>query len=282
MTRQQKYKIQTIARYIILIAVGLVMIYPMIWMVGASFKATNAEIFGSIGFIPKEFTLDGYKNGWFASTYQFGRYMVNTYKFVIPKVIGTVVSSAIAAYGFSRFQFKARGFWFALMLSTLFLPQVVLNVPQFLLFTKWGWVDSYLPLVVPSFFACDTYFVFMLVQFIRGIPRELDEAARIDGCGPWGTLVNIILPLCKPALVSCVIFQFVWRWNDFLNPLIYISSVKKYPLSLALRMALDVTDTVSWNQTMAMSVLAMVPPVALFFLCQKYFVEGVASTGLKG
>ena len=197
MTRQQKYKIQTIARYIILIAVGLVMIYPMIWMVGASFKATNAEIFGSIGFIPKEFTLDGYKNGWFASTYQFGRYMVNTYKFVIPKVIGTVVSSAIAAYGFSRFQFKARGFWFALMLSTLFLPQVVLNVPQFLLFTKWGWVDSYLPLVVPSFFACDTYFVFMLVQFIRGIPRELDEAARIDGCGPWGTLVNIILPLCR-------------------------------------------------------------------------------------
>ena len=184
MTRQQKYKIQTIARYIILIAVGLVMIYPMIWMVGASFKATNAEIFDSIGFIPKEFTLDGYKNGWFASTYQFGRYMVNTYKFVIPKVIGTVVSSAIAAYGFSRFQFKARGFWFALMLSTLFLPQVVLNVPQFLLFTKWGWVDSYLPLVVPSFFACDTYFVFMLVQFMRGISRELEEAAKIIKATP--------------------------------------------------------------------------------------------------
>lgn len=179
MTRQQRYRIQTIGRYIILIVVGLIMVYPMIWMVGASFKASNAEIFGSIGFIPKEFTLDGYINGWFASTYQFGRYMVNTYKFVIPKVIGTVGSAAIAAYGFSRFQFKFHGFWFALMLSTLFLPQVVLNVPQFLLFTEWGWVDSYLPLIVPSFFACDTYFVFMLVQFMREFPENWKKQQKL-------------------------------------------------------------------------------------------------------
>ena len=133
--------------------------------------------------------------------------MVNTYKFVIPKVIGTVVSSAIAAYGFSRFQFKARGFWFALMLSTLFLPQVVLNVPQFLLFTKWGWVDSYLPLVVPSFFACDTYFVFMLVQFMRGISRELEEAAEIDGCNSFKRFIYVVLPMVQPSLVSCTLFQ---------------------------------------------------------------------------
>ena len=187
--------------YGLLTVIGIVMVYPLLWMISASFK-TNREIFSSLSLMPTEILWDGYSKGWQSS----GQYTFATYSF----------------------------------------------------------------------------FIFMLVQFIRGIPRELDEAARIDGCGPWGTLVNIILPLCKPALVSCVIFQFVWRWNDFLNPLIYISSVKKYPLSLALRMALDVTDTVSWNQTMAMSVLAMVPPVALFFLCQKYFVEGVASTGLKG
>lgn len=144
--------------------------------------------------------------------------MVNTYKFVIPKVIGTVVSSAIAAYGFSRFQFKARGFWFALMLSTLFLPQVVLNVPQFLLFTKWGWVDSYLPLVVPSFFACDTYFVFMLVQFMRGISRELEEAAEIDGCNSFKRFIYVVLPMVQPSLVSCALFQFMWSSNDFMGP----------------------------------------------------------------
>ena len=256
MTRQQKYKIQTIARYIILIAVGLVMIYPMIWMVGASFKATNAEIFGSIGFIPKEFTLDGYKNGWFASTYQFGRYMVNTYKFVIPKVIGTVVSSAIAAYGFSRFQFKARGFWFALMLSTLFLPQVVLNVPQFLLFTKWGWVDSYLPLVVPSFFACDTYFVFMLVQFMRGISRELEEAAEIDGCNSFKRFIYVVLPM--------------------------VNSTKKFTASLGLRMIMDTESGFDWNKTLALSVITLIPSLIIFFLAQDQFVEGIAAGGVKG
>ena len=282
MTRQQKYKIQTIARYIILIAVGLVMIYPMIWMVGASFKATNAEIFGSIGFIPKEFTLDGYKNGWFASTYQFGRYMVNTYKFVIPKVIGTVVSSAIAAYGFSRFQFKARGFWFALMLSTLFLPQVVLNVPQFLLFTKWGWVDSYLPLVVPSFFACDTYFVFMLVQFMRGISRELEEAAEIDGCNSFKRFIYVVLPMVQPSLVSCALFQFMWSMNDFIGPLIYVYSVDKYPIALALKMSIDVTEGAPWNEILAMASISILPSIIVFFLAQRYFVQGVTSSGIKG
>ena len=282
MTRQQKYKIQTIARYIILIAVGLVMIYPMIWMVGASFKATNAEIFGSIGFIPKEFTLDGYKNGWFASTYQFGRYMVNTYKFVIPKVIGTVVSSAIAAYGFSRFQFKARGFWFALMLSTLFLPQVVLNVPQFLLFTKWGWVDSYLPLVVPSFFACDTYFVFMLVQFMRGISRELEEAAEIDGCNSFKRFIYVVLPMVQPSLVSCALFQFMWSMNDFMGPLIYLNSTKKFTASLGLRMIMDTESGFDWNKTLALSVITLIPSLIIFFLAQDQFVEGIAAGGVKG
>ena len=163
MSRRQKNAINLFFRYFVLIFIGIGMIYPMIWMIGASFRDNNAEIFSSIGFIPKNPTLQGYIDGWNATNYSYGHYMINTYKFVIPKVIGTVISATVTAYAFTRFRFKGRGFWYGLMLATLFLPQVVLNVPQFLLFTKIGWVDSYLPLVIPSFFACDTYFVFMMI-----------------------------------------------------------------------------------------------------------------------
>lgn len=209
--------------------------------------------------------------------------MVNTYKFVIPKVIGTVVSSAIAAYGFSRFQFKARGFWFALMLSTLFLPQVVLNVPQFLLFTKWGWVDSYLPLVVPSFFACDTYFVFMLVQFMRGISRELEEAAEIDGCNSFKRFIYVVLPMVQPSLVSCALFQFMWSSNDFMGPLIYLNSTKKFTASLGLRMIMDTESGFDWNKTLALSVITLIPSLIIFFLAQDQFDGRYCSQGgVKG
>ena len=177
--------------------------------------------------------------------------MVNTYKFVIPKVIGTVVSSAIAAYGFSRFQFKARGFWFALMLSTLFLPQVVLNVPQFLLFTKWGWVDSYLPLVVPRFFAFKRF-------------------------------IYVVLPMVQPSLVSCALFQFMWSSNDFMGPLIYLNSTKKFTASLGLRMIMDTESGFDWNKTLALSVITLIPSLIIFFLAQDQFVEGIAAGGVKG
>ena len=268
--------------YLMLSIIGIVMVYPLLWLVSASFK-TNKEIFSSLSLIPTEILWDGYSKGWQSSgQYTFSTYFSNTFVMVLPTVALTVISSLPVAYGFARFRFKGKGILFTLVIASLMLPAEVIIIPRYMLFNKLGWLNTYLPFLVPAAFATYSFFIFMLVQFIRGIPRELDDAARIDGCGPWGTLVNIITPLGKPALVSCIIFQFVWRWNDFLNPLIYISSVKKYPLSLALRMALDVTDTISWNRIMAMSVLAMVPPVALFFLCQKYFVEGVANTGLKG
>ena len=207
--------------------------------------------------------------------------MVNTYKFVIPKVIGTVVSSAIAAYGFSRFQFKARGFWFALMLSTLFLPQVVLNVPQFLLFTKWGWVDSYLPLVVPSFFACDTYFVFMLVQFMRGISRELEEAAEIDGCNKAQTIFKIILPLSLPSLVSTGLYAFINAWNEFMFGYIFISTDKYRTLTPAIMLFKGV-NTVDWGGLMAGSVVAVIPVTFIFLFLQRYFLAGLMSGSVKG
>ena len=159
---------------------------------------------------------------------------------------------------------------------------VVLNVPQFLLFTKWGWVDSYLPLVVPSFFACDTYFVFMLVQFMRGISRELEEAAEIDGCNSFKRFIYVVLPMVQPSLVSCALFQFMWSSNDFMGPLIYLNSTKKFTASLGLRMIMDTESGFDWNKTLALSVITLIPSLVIFFLAQDQFVEGIAAGGVKG
>jgi oligogalacturonide transport system permease protein len=198
-------------------------------------------------------------------------------------VIFTVFFSAAVAYGFARFQFPLKKVLFALMISTLMLPQAVIIIPRYLIFRNLGWLDSYWPFIVPAIFACYPFFIFMMVQFIRGLPRELDESAVMDGCNPFTTLVRILLPLCKPALFSAAIFQFIWTWNDFFNSLIFINSVKNYTVSLALRMTIDSTGgTVAWNQIMAMSVLAVLPPVLIFFIFQRYFVEGIATTGIKG
>lgn len=282
MTRKQKNALNLFFRYFILISIGFGMIYPMIWMVAASFRDNNAEIFGSIGFIPKHPTIQGYIDGWNGTNYSYGHYMINTYLFVIPKVIGTVISATITAYAFTRFRFKGRGFWYGLMLATLFLPQVVLNVPQFLLFTKIGWVDSYLPLVIPSFFACDTYFVFMMVQFMRSVPKELEEAAEIDGCNSFQRLLLIMIPMVQPAIVSSALFQFMWSSNDFMGPLIYINSTRKFPAALGLRLFMDTETGFQWNKVLALSIITILPSLIVFFLAQDQFVEGISAGGVKG
>ena len=282
MSRRQKNAINLFFRYFVLIFIGIGMIYPMIWMIGASFRDNNAEIFSSIGFIPKNPTLHGYIDGWNATNYSYGHYMINTYKFVIPKVIGTVISATVTAYAFTRFRFKGRGFWYGLMLATLFLPQVVLNVPQFLLFTKIGWVDSYLPLVIPSFFACDTYFVFMMIQFMRSVPKELEEAAEIDGCNSFQRLLLVMVPMVQPAVVSSALFQFMWSSNDFMGPLIYINSTRKFPAALGLRLFMDTETGFQWNKVLALSIITILPSLIVFFLAQDQFVEGISAGGVKG
>lgn len=282
MTREVKYKINALLRYGVLIAVGIVMVYPLIWMVGASFK-TNAEIFSGIGFIPLAPTAQGYVRGFKGYEGMTLLYfMGNTYKFVIPKVIVTVISAVITAYGFARFQFVGKKFSFAILLSTLFLPQVVLNVPQYILFNQLGWLDSYLPLIVPSMLAGDTYFVYMLIQFLRGVPRELEEAAKIDGCNAVQTLWYVIVPMLKPSIVSCALFQFMWASNDFMGPLIYVNTVSKYPVSIFLRMSMDADVGFEWNRVLAMSLIAILPSLAVFFAAQNSFVDGIAAGGVKG
>ena len=258
------------------------MIYPFIFMVFASFK-TNEEIFGSSNLLPAIFSWDSFIQGWKgAGQFTFTTFFVNTFILVIPTVFLTAISSVLVSYGFSRFVFPLKKMLFTLMISTLMLPNAIIIIPRYILFNKFGWIDSYAPFIVPAIFACYPFFVFMLVQFFRGIPRELDEAACIDGCSKFKTLISVLLPQLKPAVISVVIFQFIWTWNDFFNALIYINSIKKFPISLALKLSLDTQSDVRWSNIMAMATLSIIPCLLLFFFAQKYFVEGIATTGIKG
>ena len=280
------HKIGRFFQYFVLILVGIIMIYPLVWMVGATFK-TNAEIFSGIGFITKDPTLQGYID---AVTQNYGgdisiwKAFVNTYSFVLPKVIFTVISSVIAAYGFSRFQFKGRDFLFGIMISTLFLPQVVLNVPQYLMYNTFGWINSplYLPLWVPTLFATETYFVYQLVQFMRSIPHDLDEAAAIDGCGPVKILYKIICPMLSPSLVACALFQFMWSCNDYMGPLLYVQTPSKYPMSIFVKLSMDADNGFNWNRILALSLISIIPQLVVFFCAQDAFIDGISAGAVKG
>ena len=272
-----------IITYLFLIVLGIILIYPLIWLIASSFRGSNVEIFGTASIIPTSVTLEGYRHGWEGTgQFGFGRFFVNTILLVVPTVIFTVLSSVFVAYGFARFNFPFKKVLFALMISTLMLPNAVTIIPRFTLFRDLGWLDSYLPFIVPAILANHPFFVFMLIQFFRGLPRELDESATIDGCNAFKTLWLVLLPLCKSAMFAVGLFQFIWRWNDFFTPLVYIGSVKNFTLALGLRMFIDAGAAIQWNQVIAMAVLTMVPPMLLFFFAQRHFMEGIATTGLKG
>lgn len=279
---KNKSKRSTIITHVLMIIMAAIMLYPLIWMFFSSFK-TNKEIFGSISLLPKEPVWDTFQKGW-KGTGQFSYtvFYLNTFKMVIPTVLFTVISSSIVAYGFARFKFKGKKSLFFLMISTLMLPNSVIIIPRYLLFNKLNWLDSYLPFSMPALFACYPFFIYMMIQFFRGVPKTLDEAATIDGCNTFQIYWKILLPICKPALFSAAIFQFIWTWNDFFNSLIYINSVKKYPIVLALRMSLDSTSASNWNQVLAMAVVSLVPGIVLFFSAQRYFVDGISSGSIKG
>lgn len=276
-------KINEIIRYTVLIIVALMMLYPIIWMIGASFK-TNAEIFSSVGFWPSSFDLTPYIKGWQTGTeFTFTTYFLNTFKIVIPKVIFTLISTIFVAYGFARFDFPFKKILFAALMSTLFLPGVVKTIPMYLFWKKLGLLDTYVPLIASTLFAQSAFNVFMLVQFMRGIPRDYDEAATMDGCNSFQLLFRVLLPIVKPALVTIGLLEFMGSMNDFMGPLIYISSVEKFPVAVALKMAMDTTGgSFQWNQIIAMSVIALIPSILLFFSASKQFIDGMSAGGLKG
>ena len=280
---QRKKTIGTIIYHILVLAFGLVMIYPLLWMIFSSFKESSTIFTTATKLIPEKFVLDNYITGrkGFAKV-SFATFFKNSLFISIVATVGTVLSSAIVAYGFSRCRFRGRGLLFAAMLATMMLPAQVLMIPQYLWFQKLGWVNTYLPLIVPYWFATQGFFVYLMKNFIDGIPRELDEAAKIDGCSYYTIFTRIIFPLLTPAMITGLIFSFMWRWDDYLGPLLYVNTTERYPASLALKMFADPSSSSDYGAMFAMATLSVVPAMVIFFTLQKYLVEGISTSGLKG
>lgn len=266
--------------HVALIAGALVMLYPLIWMISSSLKP-ESEIFSGGGLWPRTFDLGNYAEGWNGIGQSFGLFLVNSAYISFFAILGNVISCSMAAYAFARLDFGLKRLWFAVMLGTVMLPQHVTLVPQYTMFNALGWINSYLPLIVPHFLGTAAFFVFLLVQFIRGLPGDLDDAARVDGCGPVRTYLYIIMPLLKPALVTTVIFTFIWSYNDFFSQLLYISDANLFTVPLGLRLFLDATGQSAWGPMFAMAVLSLVPVFAVFLFFQRHIVNGIATTGLK-
>ncbi|MFA6844678.1 MAG: carbohydrate ABC transporter permease [Sphaerochaetaceae bacterium] len=266
--------------HVFVIVLGFFMLYPVLWMVSSSFKA-NAEIFSTTNLIPTSFHWDNYIRGWkFNNSISFSTFFKNSFSYTILSTIGAVLASSLVAYGFARIPFRGRGFWYAVMFVTMMLPYQVVMVPQFIMFQKIGWVNSFKPLIIPQF-AGLPFFIFLMIQFIRQIPYELDDSAKIDGCNRFGVFSRILFPLIQPAVITSAIFSFYWRWDDFLGPLLYLNNPKLYPVSLALRMFSDPQTSTDWSAVFAMGTLSLLPVIIIFLIFQKYIVEGLVTTGMK-
>jgi len=277
-----KRRAATIATHVFIILLGVGMLYPIIWMIISSFKPNNM-IFSDPGLIPKAVTAAHYAEGWEGLLdISFGRFFLNSFFICACSVAANIVTCSMAAYAFARLKFSLKGLWFGIMMISIMLPAHVTTIPRYVLYNTLGWMDGYLPIIMPKVFATDAFFVFLLVQFIRGLPKDLDEAATIEGCGPTGIYLRIIMPLSIPALVTTALFTFLWTWDDFFNQLLYIYTPQKFTVPLGLRMFVDNTGNSNWGAVLAMSVLSLIPCFVLFFSLQKYFVQGITTTGIKG
>ncbi|MEF3302589.1 carbohydrate ABC transporter permease [Paenibacillus sp. GYB003] len=271
-----------VAYHVIVTVFALFMVYPILWLAVSSLKP-NDDIFSTAySLIPSRIEWANYISGWkgFAGT-TFATFFGNSLFLVVLSTIGAVATSALVAYGFARTEFFGKGFWFGCVMMTMMLPHDVTMIPQYVMFAKLGWLSSFKPIIVPNFFATP-FFIFLTMQFIRTVPRELDEAAKIDGCSKYTIFFRVILPLIVPAIVTSAIFSFYWRWDDFINPLLYLNKPELYPVSLALKLFLDGESLNNWGGMFAMSTLSLVPVVIVFFVFQKYIVEGISTSGLKG
>ena len=268
--------------HLFIIGFGFLVFYPVLWLIASSFK-DQTEIFqNSHSLIPHQLRFANYLEGWrgFGGV-TFARFFGNSFIISVIATLGQVLTAALVAYGFTRVKFRGRKFLFGLMIVTMLLPAQVLMIPQYILFNELGWIDTYLPLILPHFLA-GPFFIFLICQFIQGLPYELDEAAIIDGCDMFGVFCRIILPNIIPALVTGGIFSFYWRWNDFYQALLYIQTIEKYPASLALQLFSDPQSVTNWGALFSMAVLSLVPIFVIFLSFQKYLVEGISTTGLKG
>lgn len=282
MEHKTKKKLKKVIQHVVLLSFTAIMLYPLAWMVGSSFKESSEVFVNAHEIIPKTWHFSNYLEGWegFAGI-SFATFYKNTFIIVITATVGSILFSAVIAYGFARINFKGKKFWFALMMMTMMLPFEMIMIPQYVMFNWFGWIDTYLPLILPTFFGIP-FFIFLIMQFIRTIPKELDQAARIDGCNTITIFTRIIFPLVVPAMMTAAIFSFYWRWDDFMAPLLYIQSPSKYPVSLALKLFSDPEAVTNWGAMFAMTTLSLLPIVIIFFIFQRYIVEGISTSGLKG
>ncbi|MBM7708267.1 carbohydrate ABC transporter permease [Enterococcus lemanii] len=266
---------------IVILLFALLMLYPIFWLIFSSFKP-NTDIFKTATELwPRQWTTANYAKGFqgIAGT-PFIRYIFNSTRIALIATVGAVCSSAVISYGFARVPFKGKGFWFSCVLVTMMVPQEIIMVPQYLWFGKLNWINTIRPMTIPSYFG-QAFFIFLMVQFIKGIPTELDEAAKIDGSGRVGIFFRVILPLVKPALATSAIFSFYWKWEELIGPMLYLNKPETYTVSLALKQFLDSSSSSNWGAMFAMSVVSLIPVLIIFFMFQKYIVEGISTTGLK-
>jgi len=267
--------------HLIIIAGAVLMIYPLLWMISASFKPQDL-IFSDASLLSPQWITSNYPDGWNGFDYPFSVFFLNSLIVCLGAVVGNVLSCSMAAYAFARLRFKYKTLWFILMQISILLPIHVLIVPQYIIFKELGWINTFLPMIVPKFLATDAFFIFLMMQFIRGIPRELDDAAKIDGCSMFGFYRRILLPLSLPALVTTAIFTFIWTWSDFFTQLIFLNDESLYTVPVALRAFIDSTGNSSYGQLFAMSVLSLLPIFGFFLIFQRLLLEGASTTGLKG
>jgi len=272
--------LKAIIRHALLIALLVIILYPLLWMVGASLRPSN-EAFNGIGLLGSRLTFENFAQGWSTGSYDFSRYFVNSTFVTLLTIAGNLFACTLAAYAFARLEFPLKNLLFAIMLGTMLLPMHVTLVPQYVLFNNLGWVNTYLPLVVPHWLGVEAFYIFLMVQFIRGLPRELDESARLDGCGHVRIFLRIILPLSLPAIGTTAMFTFISAWNDFLGPLLYLNQDELKTVPLALSTFLDATGASTYGPLFAMATLSLAPIVAFFIVSQRLLIEGIATTGLK-
>ncbi len=270
----------SIVAHALLIIASIAMLYPLLWMLSAAFKPEN-EIFSTTSIIPSSISFSSFARGWNGLQVSFATFFGNSFLIALLSVAGNLFACSLTAFAFARLKFWGRNFWFALMLGTLMLPYQVTLIPQYVLFHDIGWVNTFLPLVVPKFLAVDSFFIFLMVQFFRGIPHELDEAAMIDGCSSFQIFWKIMLPLSLPVLTTAAIFTFIFTWDDFFGPLIYLNDMQNYTVTLALRSFVDSSAESDYGGLFAMSILALIPIFLFFLFFQRLLIEGIATSGMK-
>jgi multiple sugar transport system permease protein len=277
----RRLNVRAVARQVGLVLVALAMSYPLLWLAASSLKP-ESQIFSGGGLMPETFTLHNYIDGWSRLGVTFGAFMLNSFLICVLSIVGNLFSCTLAAYAFARLKFPFSKAAFAVMLVTIMLPFHVTVLPQYIVFQKLGLVNTYWPLVLPKFFAVDAFFIFLMVQFIRGIPRDLDQAAEMDGCNRYQIFWYIVFPICRPALALTAVFTFIWTWNDFFKQLIYLNDIHKYTAPLALNLFIDATSGESaFGMLFAMSIVTLLPLFILFVLFQRQLAEGIATTGMK-